>query len=134
MGLDSTLVTQLHGNVDEGLIKKLNNHEPFDDLDSLKLIWQLYTFGYNSKKDRLGLTDPFEKEIDKEKDSSVKDTFAEQATALNDKELMRKIGEIVSFCKVTHRDTVNYPGFLELVDEAVVRFAKYRKLEKELEP
>lgn len=133
MGLDSTLISQLHGNVDEGIIKKLDQHESFDDLDTLKLIWQLYTFGYNSKKDKLGLTDPFEMTTDERK-VDPNNSWEEQASNFTDKELLRKIGEIVSFCKVVHRDTVNYPGFLALIDEAVTRFAKLKKLEKELEP
>lgn len=51
--LDKNLVNDLKRfAVDPTIIDKLDNHVPLNDLDSLKLIQQLYNVGYQAHKSR----------------------------------------------------------------------------------
>lgn len=52
--LDKDLVNDLKRfAVDPTIIDKLDNHIPLNDLDSLKLIQQLYNVGYQAHKSRV---------------------------------------------------------------------------------
>lgn len=58
--LDEDLVNDLKRfAVDPTIIDKLDNHVPLNDLDSLKLIQQLYNVGYQAHKSRVEFSDPF---------------------------------------------------------------------------
>lgn len=56
--LDKDLVNDLKRfAVDPTIIDKLDNHIPLNDLDSLKLIQQLYNVGYQAHKSRVEFRD-----------------------------------------------------------------------------
>lgn len=58
--LDKDLVNDLKRfAVDPTIISKLENHIALDDLDSLKLIGQLYRVGYQANKSRVEFSNPF---------------------------------------------------------------------------
>ncbi|CPR78040.1 Uncharacterised protein [Chlamydia trachomatis] len=58
--LDKDLVNDLKRfAVDPTIIDKLDNHVPLNDLDSLKLIQQLYNVGYQAHKNRVEFSNPF---------------------------------------------------------------------------
>lgn len=58
--LDKNLVNDLKQfAVDPTIIDKLDNHVPLNDLDSLKLIQQLYNVGYQAHKSRAEFSNPF---------------------------------------------------------------------------
>ena len=58
--LDKDLVNDLKRfAVDPTIIDKLDNHVPLNDLDSLKLIQQLYNVGYQDHKSRVEFSNPF---------------------------------------------------------------------------
>ena len=58
--LDKDLVNDLKRfAVDPTIIDKLDNHVPLNDLDSLKLIQQLYNVGYQAHKSRVEFSNPF---------------------------------------------------------------------------
>lgn len=58
--LDKNLVNDLKRfAVDPTIIEKLDNHVPLNDLDSLKLIQQLYSVGYQAHKSQVEFSNPF---------------------------------------------------------------------------
>ena len=58
--LDKDLVNDLKRfAVDPTIIDKLDNHIPLNDLDSLKLIQQLYNVGYQAHKSRVEFSNLF---------------------------------------------------------------------------
>ncbi|MDK7952173.1 hypothetical protein [Lactobacillus paragasseri] len=45
--------------VDKSIVKKLDDHKPLEDLHALNLIGGLFSAGYQAKRKKLSLADPF---------------------------------------------------------------------------
>lgn len=112
--------------VDKGIIKKLDNHEPLEDLDALKLIGGVFSAGYMAKRKHLKLADPFNDFYGYQ----VKEKQNSSFSKLTDTKLADALNECYAKDISLKKDVWEDNEFRELLLESAKRWSKRAKNKK----
>lgn len=109
--------------VDKTIIKKLDDHKPLEDLDALNLIGGVFSAGYQAKRKKLSLADPFHDYHAVEKKEPVQESYSK----LTSKKLADDLNEEYARSQLMGKSVWDNPDFQKLMMEVATRWAVANK-------
>ncbi len=93
--------------VDKTIIRKLDAHKPLEDLDALNLIGGVFSAGYQARRKKLSLADPFHDYHSVEKKEPVQETYSK----LTSKKLADALNEEYARSQLMGKSAWSNPDF-----------------------
>lgn len=110
--------------VDKSIVKKLDDHKPLEDLDALNLIGGgIFSAGYQAKRKKLSLADPFHDYHAEEKKEPVQESYSK----LTSKKLADALNEEYARSQLMGKSAWSNPDFQKLMLEVATRWAAANK-------
>lgn len=109
--------------VDKTIINKLDNHKPLEDMDALNLIGGVFSAGYQAKRKKLSLADPFHDYHAEEKKEPVQESYSK----LTSKKLADALNEEYARSQLMDKSAWSNPDFQKLMMEVATRWAEDNK-------
>ncbi len=109
--------------VDKTIINKLDNHKPLEDMDALNLIGGVFSAGYQAKRKKLSLADPFHDYHAEEKKKPVQESYSK----LTSKKLADALNEEYARSQLMGKSAWSNPDFQKLMLEVATRWAAANK-------
>ena len=109
--------------VDKTIINKLDNHKPLEDMDALNLIGGVFSAGYQAKRKKLSLADPFHDYHAEEKKEPVQESYSK----LTSKKLADALNEEYARSQLMGKSAWSNPDFQKLMLEVATRWAAANK-------
>ena len=109
--------------VDKSIVKKLDDHKPLEDLDVLNLIGGVFSAGYQAKRKKLSLADPFHDYHAEEKKKLVQESYSK----LTSKKLADALNEEYARSQLMGKSAWSNPDFQKLMMEVATRWVAANK-------
>ncbi|MDE7049612.1 MAG: hypothetical protein K2O75_01890 [Lactobacillus sp.] len=109
--------------VDKSIVKKLDDHKPLEDLDALNLIGGVFSAGYQAKRKKLSLADPFHDYHTEEKKEPVQESYSK----LTSKKLSDALNEEYARSQLMNKSAWSNPDFQKLMMEVATRWVAANK-------
>lgn len=109
--------------VDKTIVKKLDEHKPLEDLDALNLIGGVFSAGYQAKRKKLSLADPFHDYHAEEKKEPVQESYSK----LTSKKLADALNEEYARSQLMGKSAWQNEDFQKLMLEVATRWAAANK-------
>ncbi|HJF87711.1 MAG TPA: hypothetical protein K8V88_09780 [Companilactobacillus farciminis] len=104
-------------------MKKLDDHKPLEDLDALNLIGGVFSAGYQAKRKKLSLADPFHDYHAEEKKEPVQESYSK----LTSRKLADALNEEYARSQLMGKSAWSNPDFQKLMMEVATRWVAANK-------